>query len=78
MRICLVTSQFEKLGVEYISAALKQAGHEVCMAYDPRLFIDSFNVNVRLSRLFSLERRVVDQAVDQNADVYAISSLSPI
>jgi anaerobic magnesium-protoporphyrin IX monomethyl ester cyclase len=77
MRVCLVTSQFEKLGVEYVSAALKAAGHEVVIAYDPRLFVDSFQMRSRLSRWLSLERQVVDAAVATRADAYAISVLSP-
>ncbi len=76
MRVCLVTSQFEKLGVEYVSAALKAAGHQVVVAYDPRLFVDSFQMRPRLARWMSLERRVVDEAVATRADAYAISATS--
>lgn len=76
MRICFVVSQFEKLGVEYLSACLKAAGHDVRLAYDPRLFSDSFNVNRTLAGWFNLERRVVQEAVDQRADLYALSLAS--
>lgn len=77
MRVCIVTSQFEKLGVEYISAMLKLAGHDVALAYDPRLFDDAFNVKPVLGRLMSYERQLVDDAVSTKADIFAISALSP-
>jgi hypothetical protein len=65
------------LGVEYVSAMLKQAGHQVVLVHDPRLFQDSFQMNAPLARMFALDRRTVDEAAATNADVYALSVSSP-
>ena len=77
MRICFVNSQFEKLGVEYVSAMLKRAGHEVALVHDPRLFQDSFKMTPVLARAFSLEKQVIDEAVGTRADLYAFAALGP-
>jgi len=42
MRVVFVYAGFENLGIEYLSAVLKRAGHETRLAFDPRLFNDQF------------------------------------
>ncbi|MBF0331207.1 MAG: radical SAM protein [Candidatus Omnitrophica bacterium] len=38
MKVVFVTSDCESLGIEYLSAALKQGGHDCSLAFDPKLF----------------------------------------
>lgn len=38
MNVVFVSSECEFLGIEYLSAALKQAGHNVDLVFDPKLF----------------------------------------
>ncbi|MDP7422986.1 MAG: hypothetical protein QGH40_13980, partial [bacterium] len=44
MKICFVHLGREHLGIEYLSSILKEAGHEVALAYDPGLFGTEDNV----------------------------------
>ena len=44
MRVAFVCLGRENLGVEYLSAVSKAAGHEVQLAYDPGLFSENDNV----------------------------------
>jgi hypothetical protein len=56
MKIAFVNDSCERLGVEYISAVLKQAGHEVRLFVDPQLFDDENIAVARLARHFDRKR----------------------
>ena len=66
MRVLFVYSACENLGIEYLSAVLKAAGHDTSLLYDPRLFRNPEGIprNRFLARLFHqrklMERRVRD------------------
>lgn len=78
MRILFLYNEVESLGIQYLSAALRRAGHETGLVFDPRLF-DFFRheYNSRLlARLFSFEREVEERAVAFRPDVLAFSMLT--
>ena len=51
MRVLFISSSCESLGIESLSAVLKQAGHQVRLVFDPQLFDDNFIFNGPLSRI---------------------------
>ena len=61
MRITFVHLGREHLGIEYLSAILKQQGHDVSLAYDPGLFGPEDNVFYIpwLEKLFDQRRQVI-------------------
>jgi radical SAM superfamily enzyme YgiQ (UPF0313 family) len=78
LRILFLYNEVESLGIQYLSAALRRAGHETGLVFDPRLF-DFFRheYNSRLlARLFSFEREVEERAVAFRPDVLAFSMLT--
>jgi len=59
MKIAFVNDSCERLGVEYISAVLKQAGHETKLFVDPQFFDDE-NISIKwLSRHFDYKKRII-------------------
>jgi len=75
MRVTFVHLGRENVGIEYLSSVLKQAGHQVCLAYDPGLFGPNDNVLYIpwLERVFSQERQIVRKVVRSNPDLIALS-----
>jgi len=76
MKVTFVHLGREHLGIEYMSSVLKQAGHEVELAYDPGLF--GVNDNVLyippLERLFSRREQVIETIVQSQPDVVGFSA----
>jgi radical SAM superfamily enzyme YgiQ (UPF0313 family) len=78
VRILFLYNEVESLGIQYLSAALRRAGHETGLVFDPRLF-DFFRheYNSRLlARVFSFEDQVVARAMEFRPDVVAFSMLT--
>lgn len=75
MRVVFVHLGRESLGIEYLSAVLKRAGHETRLVMDPGLFGENDNVFYipRLERFFDQRERVVDQTVALQPDIVAFS-----
>ena len=75
MRVTFVCLGRENLGVEYLSAVTKAAGHEVRLAYDPGLFSTEDNVFhiPALERRFSRTANLINQVVNDPPDVLAFS-----
>ena len=74
MRILFVHNGYESLGIEYLSAALKRAGHETALVIDPCLFDEAgFWRSPALSSLFSFRGRVLRQAEAFRPDLLAFS-----
>ena len=67
----------EVLGIEFLSAILKQQGHDVRLFYDPSLFDDRaiFAVPV-LHRLIDLRPEMIRDLVAWEPDVVAFSVLT--
>ena len=58
-KILFVYPSYENLGIEYLSAALKQAGHNPMLLYDPALFDDDFVSVPGVRHLFSFRRNLL-------------------
>lgn len=75
MRITFAHYGRENLGIEYLSAVLKQHGHTVALAYDPGLFSKEDNVfcSAALEKFFSREKEVIKTITESNPDLVAFS-----
>ncbi|MBI3819200.1 MAG: B12-binding domain-containing radical SAM protein [Planctomycetes bacterium] len=78
MRVLFVYNEVEALGLEYLSAVLKQHGHTTGIAFDPRLF-DFFRHEFRnslLSNVFNFRRELLDKVVRFEPDLIGFQVLS--
>ena len=76
MNIVFVSSACETLAIEYLSAALKQAGHSCELCFDPQLFDDTFLKYPTLSRLFDHTEIIMDELCSYQPDLVAVSVVS--
>ncbi len=78
MRILFAYNEVEALGLQYLSAVLKQKGHVTELAFDPRLF-DFFRHEYRnavLSRIFSYREEMLRKIADFEPDVLGFQVLT--
>jgi tRNA A37 methylthiotransferase MiaB len=75
MKITFVHFGRENLGIEYLSAVVKRAGHEVFLAHDPGLFSREDNVfhTPALEKFFSRKKAVLAKIEKSNPDIVAFS-----
>ncbi len=74
MKIVFVHNGYESLGIEYLSASLKKAGHETALVIDPCLFDEAgFWVLPPLARLFSFRDNVITRTAELNPELIAFS-----
>jgi radical SAM superfamily enzyme YgiQ (UPF0313 family) len=73
MKVGFYVQQFESIGAEYVSACLKQAGHETTLWFNPRLYDDTYVHNERLAKLLDVEDMLVDEILESDVDVLAFS-----
>ena len=76
MKVMFFYSTFENLGIEYLSAVLKKAGHQTRLLFDPGLFNDPFIKIKPLKDFFNFNQYLIDQAIAYNPDIFAFSSTS--
>lgn len=73
MKVCFVYGAHENLGIEYLSSVLKQAGHQVQLAFDPLLFNDAY-INVPfLKGFFGYRQKLLDEIFSGEPDLIAFS-----
>ncbi|MFB3897223.1 MAG: radical SAM protein [bacterium] len=73
MKVTFVQSECESLSIAQISSLLKKHGHEVELAFDPRVF-DSTEIRSKgLSKLFNIEKELIDAVVNSKPDIVAFS-----
>ena len=77
MKVAFLGASYENLGIEYLSAYIKQKGHKTRLFLDPKLFNDTYIVSKKLSRLFSLEDEKIAELIDYNPEMICISVISP-
>lgn len=62
MKITFIYPGYENLGIEYLSSALRKAGHETSLIFDPVLFSDPGGINIpSISRYFSYSDRILKE-----------------
>ncbi len=66
----------ESLGIEYLSAVLKQAGHSTFLALDPGLFGENDNALYipMLGRIFDQRKKVLEKVREEQPDVVGFSA----
>ncbi|MBS5842949.1 MAG: B12-binding domain-containing radical SAM protein [Clostridiales bacterium] len=76
MKIAFVYPAFENLGIEYLSAVLKEKGYDTYLLFDPQLFEDLF-LNVKfLGKIFSYRKEIINRIKEDKPDVVAFSVVS--
>lgn len=74
MRILFVHNGYESLGIEYLSASLKAAGHKTALVIDPCLFDEAgFWRAPALARLFNFREEALRRAEALRPDLAAFS-----
>lgn len=74
MKIVFVHNGYESLGIEYLSASLKAAGHETALVIDPCLFDEAgFWRSPALAGLFSYREAVLRRVEALKPDLVAFS-----
>lgn len=77
MRVALISSGQENLGVEYLSACLKRKGHEVELFFDPQTYGGGMLFKVAwLQDKLDLKKALVAKAVAWNPDIIGISCMT--
>jgi hypothetical protein len=80
MRVLFLYNEVESLALQYLSRALRKAGHTTGCLFDPRMF-DSFrkevNVMPGLNRVFSMEKALLDRVEEFQPDVVGFTVLTP-
>jgi len=76
MNIVFISSCEETLAIEYLSAALKKAGHNCWMSFDPQLFDDTYLKSGYASRLFDYSAIIVEEVKSYKPDLVAFSVVS--
>lgn len=78
MRILFAYCSYEGQGIEYLSAVLKNAGHETRLLYDPRLFEDPEGIHRHrvLAKLFDQRIQMRRLVKDFRPDLVAFSVVS--
>lgn len=78
MRVLFLYNEVECLAIQYLSAALRRAGHETALLFDPRLF-DGFRkeYNNRLfARMTSFKKEILARVEEFKPDVVGFSVLT--
>jgi len=73
MKVAFVHPGFEGLGIEYVSAVLKQHGHRTRLFFDPTLFNDTFLNNAFLARVFAHREKLLKKILAYGPDLAAFS-----
>lgn len=78
MKVVFLYMGSENLGVEYLSAILKQHGHKTKLIFDPALFNDKYWFDIPL--LYNLFKRsdqeIIDEVISNNPDLICFSSFT--
>ena len=79
MNVTFVAMGSELLGLERMSAFLKQRGHKVSLAFDPALFAERVYIeNPHLAKVFSTTQETIDQIILQKPDIVGFSVIADI
>jgi anaerobic magnesium-protoporphyrin IX monomethyl ester cyclase len=76
MKIVFVHPVIDSLGVEYLSAVLRGAGHETGLVFDPMLFMDQVFQIQSLHELFSFRKGIGKEVVKRKPGLVCFSVVS--
>ncbi|MDP2943898.1 MAG: radical SAM protein [Candidatus Omnitrophota bacterium] len=74
MNVTFVFMGAEGLGLESLSAVLKQHGHRACLAFDPALFDDKLYFYIpQLAKLFDYRKHLLKKIIASKPDIVGFS-----
>jgi len=73
MKVTFIYPGFESIGVGYLSAVLKQGGHETHLSLDPLIFSDTIVHNETLSKIFDWHEYVIKDVIESKPNLLALS-----
>lgn len=73
MKVLFISTAFESIGIEALSAYLKKNGHETELVFDPQLFDNVFFQNRILARTLSLRKQLLTDILVSDAQLVAFS-----
>ncbi|MCK9474669.1 MAG: B12-binding domain-containing radical SAM protein [Candidatus Muirbacterium halophilum] len=76
MKVTFVYGGFESLGVESLSACLKQAGHKTNLIYSPKLFNDTMSEISIIAKLFEHKNYIIKKVIGDKPDIVAFSAVT--
>lgn len=77
LKIVFIYPGYENLGIEYLSAILKKAGHQTYLILDPVLFADSGGINIpRLPSYFNYSKKIIKKILIIKPNLICFSCVS--
>lgn len=77
MKVLFIYNGAENLGIEYLSSVLKSRGHKTFLLFDPAIFSGDQLINSKfLSKFFSVDDKIVNQAIKINPDIIGFSAFT--
>lgn len=76
MKVTFVCPSFEALGIEYLSAVLKERGHSTSLVFDPCLFADFVLGFPSLAWLVDRRAEVIEKVLEEEPDLVAFSVMT--
>ncbi|MBF0331215.1 MAG: B12-binding domain-containing radical SAM protein [Candidatus Omnitrophica bacterium] len=76
MHIAFICFGFENIGVEYVSACLKERGHRTSLVFDPALFDTYVLKSGVLGKMFDSRARIVERVLASKPDLVAFSVMT--
>lgn len=77
MKVALITTGQENLGVEYLSSSIKRRGHEVRLFFDPQTFGGGIFLKIDfLKRVFDLQDKIVAKVLEWQPDIIGFSCMT--
>ncbi|MBF0331209.1 MAG: B12-binding domain-containing radical SAM protein [Candidatus Omnitrophica bacterium] len=75
-KILFISTPYENLGIEYMSAILKSAQHQVELIIDPCLFLNAYQRHSFLYKLFDSRARILQQVKQLKPDLICFSVMT--
>jgi anaerobic magnesium-protoporphyrin IX monomethyl ester cyclase len=76
MKVAFVYQAYESLGLEYLSAVLKQHGHKTRLFFDTSLFDDFYCYNSVLKEIYDIRKLLIRKLVEYRPDIVCFSALT--
>lgn len=77
MKVLFLGIGSEQLGISLLAAMVKEAGHEIDLAFTASLFHDRFNLEIPwLNKFFDETETLVQEIIEKNPDVIAFGALT--
>lgn len=75
-KVIFISSPYENLGIEYMSSVLKNSGHSVYLIIDPCLFLNTYQKNKFLSKIFDYKSYIIEKVKKIQPDLICLSVMT--